>query len=62
MNFLFSVVLQGMAPVYKIVPEKPAWERIRDKIVLIVRSYSLLENYDDICDCAKCNELIYLLG
>lgn len=32
---------QGMAPVYKVVPGKPHWERIRDKPLYSV-SYKLL--------------------
>jgi hypothetical protein len=34
--FIFFLVLQGMQPVYRILPDRPKWERIDDRIVINV--------------------------
>jgi len=37
LNKQMKLYEQGMQPVYRCLPEKPNWERIRDRVVLIVR-------------------------
>lgn len=44
---------QGMAPVYKIVPGKLHWERIRDKPIYNVNTLILFW-FSDVCDLVIC--------